>query len=117
MLKLKSIQRLYDKPYFSYICLRACDNADSITSNNTYLNTFQIFFFNFFQFKEHRNRKFTSHTDLRKQDFSHEEKLSDYSRFWKKVNKEDIFNKILVNCKYFEFIEYFDDLTLLCRSY
>ena len=42
-------------------------------------------------FKEHRNRKLTSYTDLRKQDFLNEEKLSDRSHFWKKV-------------KHFEFI-------------
>ena len=42
-------------------------------------------------FKEHQIQKFTSNADLRKQDFLSEEKLSDCSRFWKKVNNEDIF--------------------------
>ena len=50
--------------------LRACNNGDSITSNNTYLNIIEIlFYFNFFQIKEHPNRKFTSDIDLRKHDF------------------------------------------------
>ena len=41
----------------------------------------------------------TSNTDLRKQDFLNGEKISDHSCLWKKANKEDLFNKILVCCK------------------
>ena len=52
-------------------------------------------------FKEHRMCKFTSNTDLTKQDFLNEKKLSDRSRFWKKVNKEIYFDII----EHFNYVE------------
>ena len=39
-------------------------------------------------FKEHVIQKFTSNTNLRKQDFLIEGKLSDRSGFWKEVKKK-----------------------------
>ena len=49
-------------------------NVDSVSSNNTYLNINKKKFTKKFQFKEHRNRIFTSNTDLEKRVILSEEK-------------------------------------------
>ena len=59
-----------DFSYHAETCLsdilRACNNTDSITLNNTYLNIVKILFQFFFQFKEHQNRILTSNINLEK---------------------------------------------------
>ena len=49
-------------------------NVNSVTSNNTYLNINKKNFTKKFKFKEHRNRIFTSNTDLEKRVILSEEK-------------------------------------------
>ena len=49
-------------------------------------------------FKEHWIWKFTRNTKLRKRDFLSEEKISDCSRFWKKVSKEEVTEAMLLSC-------------------
>ena len=53
----KTIKIRHNISLFNNEYPRACNNPDSITSNNTYLNIVEILFsLNFFQFKEHQKK-------------------------------------------------------------
>ena len=60
---------------------RLDSNIESKSSNNTYLNIIKFFF----QFEDHRIRKFSNNIDFRKLGFLSEEEKSERSRF---VNKD-----------------------------
>ena len=51
--------------------MRVESNIELKSLNNTYLNIIELFFliYIFFQFKDHRIRKFSNNIDFRKQDF------------------------------------------------